>query len=126
MPVLRIVETPVGQKKLRYRVSEADLGVDEINTVSERVQARLLEMLASLPKLIFQRDAPRRLEAVNANTRPHYSYSSVPLPAPFREADNPGGRVNIGGPGTVGYAISCVIPRILGSLKKLKPPRANS
>ncbi len=41
--VLQIVETPVGQKKLRYRVSAADLGVDEINALSEAVQARLLE-----------------------------------------------------------------------------------
>jgi NAD(P)-dependent dehydrogenase (short-subunit alcohol dehydrogenase family) len=56
--VLRIVETPVGQKKLRYRVSEADLGVDEINTVSERVQARLLEMLGLTAETSFvQRDA---------------------------------------------------------------------
>jgi len=48
----------VGQKKLRYRVSEADLGVDEINTVSERVQARLLEMLGLTAETSFvQRDA---------------------------------------------------------------------
>jgi len=41
--VLQIVETPVGQKKLRYRVSAANLGIDEINALSETVQARMLE-----------------------------------------------------------------------------------
>jgi hypothetical protein len=56
--VLRIVETPVGQKKLRYRVSEADLGVDEINAVSERMQSRLLEMFGLTAETSFvQRDA---------------------------------------------------------------------
>jgi NAD(P)-dependent dehydrogenase (short-subunit alcohol dehydrogenase family) len=56
--VLRIVETPVGQKKLRYRVSEADLGVDEINAASERVQSRLLEMFGLTAETTFvQRDA---------------------------------------------------------------------
>ena len=42
--VLQIVETPAGQKKLRYRVSAASLGVDEINAVSESVQAKVLEV----------------------------------------------------------------------------------
>ena len=41
--VLRIVETPRGQRKLRYRVSPADFGVDEINEVSARVQTHMLE-----------------------------------------------------------------------------------
>ena len=41
--VLQIVETPAGQKKLRYRVSAASLGVDEINSLSESVQAKVLE-----------------------------------------------------------------------------------
>jgi len=56
--VLRIIETPVGQKMLRYRVSQADLGVDEINAVTERVQSRLLEMLGLAAETSFiQRDA---------------------------------------------------------------------
>jgi len=56
--VLRIVETPVGQKKLRYRVSQADLGVDEINATCERVQARLLEMFRLTSETSFvHRDA---------------------------------------------------------------------
>jgi len=41
--VLRIVETPAGLRKLRYRVSAASLGVDEINVLSAQVQARLFE-----------------------------------------------------------------------------------
>lgn len=56
--VLQIVETPVGQKKLRYRVSPTDLGVDEINATTERVQARLLEMFGLNAETSFaQRDA---------------------------------------------------------------------
>src|ERR1700734_190956 len=41
--VLRIVETPAGEKLLRYRISAASFGVDEINTLSRQVQASLLE-----------------------------------------------------------------------------------
>jgi len=39
--VLRVVEMRAGQRKLRYRVSLANLGVDEINDVCEQAQARL-------------------------------------------------------------------------------------
>jgi NAD(P)-dependent dehydrogenase (short-subunit alcohol dehydrogenase family) len=56
--VLRIIETPVGQKKLRYRLSQSDLGVDEINDTTERVQARLLEMFGLTAETSFvQREA---------------------------------------------------------------------
>ncbi len=41
--VLRIVEAPAGQRKLRYRVSPTNLGVDEINALSEQTQTHLLE-----------------------------------------------------------------------------------
>ena len=41
--VQSIVETPVGQRKLRYRVSRRDPGVDEINALCEHVQRRLFE-----------------------------------------------------------------------------------
>lgn len=41
--VLSIVETPVGQRKLRYRVSRRNPGVDEINALCEHVQSRLFE-----------------------------------------------------------------------------------
>jgi hypothetical protein len=41
--VLRILETPAGEKQLRYRISAASFGVDEINALSRKVQASLLE-----------------------------------------------------------------------------------
>jgi NAD(P)-dependent dehydrogenase (short-subunit alcohol dehydrogenase family) len=43
--VLLIVETPAGQKQLRYRVSVSSLGVDEINALCANTQARMLETL---------------------------------------------------------------------------------
>jgi NAD(P)-dependent dehydrogenase (short-subunit alcohol dehydrogenase family) len=41
--VLAIVETPAGQRKLRYRVSPTDIGVDQINTLCAQIQQRLFE-----------------------------------------------------------------------------------
>jgi len=41
--VLRIIETPAGEKQLRYLVSPQSFGVDEINALSKRVQANMLE-----------------------------------------------------------------------------------
>lgn len=41
--VLAIVETPVGQRKLRYRVSPTDIGVDQINALCAQIQQRLFE-----------------------------------------------------------------------------------
>ena len=41
--VLRIIETPAGEKQLRYFVSPQKFGVDEINAVSKQVQANVLE-----------------------------------------------------------------------------------
>jgi NAD(P)-dependent dehydrogenase (short-subunit alcohol dehydrogenase family) len=41
--VLRIIETPAGEKQLRYFVSPQNFGVDEINALSKRVQANVLE-----------------------------------------------------------------------------------
>jgi NAD(P)-dependent dehydrogenase (short-subunit alcohol dehydrogenase family) len=41
--VLRIVETPAGEKQLRYLVSPETFGVDEINALSKQVQANVLE-----------------------------------------------------------------------------------
>ena len=40
--VLRIMETPAGQKQLRYRISPASFGVDEINKASAEKFARSL------------------------------------------------------------------------------------
>jgi NAD(P)-dependent dehydrogenase (short-subunit alcohol dehydrogenase family) len=41
--VLRIIETPAGEKQLRYLVSPRNYGVDKINALSEQVQANVLE-----------------------------------------------------------------------------------
>jgi NAD(P)-dependent dehydrogenase (short-subunit alcohol dehydrogenase family) len=41
--VLRIIETPAGEKQLRYIVSPRKLGVDEINALTKQVQASILE-----------------------------------------------------------------------------------
>ena len=41
--VLRIIETPAGEKQLRYLVSPQSLGVDRLNALSKQVQANLLE-----------------------------------------------------------------------------------
>jgi NAD(P)-dependent dehydrogenase (short-subunit alcohol dehydrogenase family) len=41
--VLKIIETPAGEKQLRYFASLASLGLDEINALSHRVQTNLLE-----------------------------------------------------------------------------------
>jgi NAD(P)-dependent dehydrogenase (short-subunit alcohol dehydrogenase family) len=41
--VLRIIETPAGEKQLRYLVSSESFGVDQINALSEQVQAQVLE-----------------------------------------------------------------------------------
>jgi len=41
--IVKIVETPSGQRPLRYRISSVDLGVDEINKVCSDVQSRLLQ-----------------------------------------------------------------------------------
>jgi NAD(P)-dependent dehydrogenase (short-subunit alcohol dehydrogenase family) len=41
--VLRIVETPAGEKQLRYFVSPQNFGVEEINALSKQVQVKVLE-----------------------------------------------------------------------------------
>ncbi len=41
--VLQIIETPAGEKQLRYLVSPESFGVDQINALSKQVQANLLE-----------------------------------------------------------------------------------
>jgi NAD(P)-dependent dehydrogenase (short-subunit alcohol dehydrogenase family) len=53
--VLRILETPAGERKLRYRISPADLGVDEINDLCEQVQARLFEGFGIAANTAFAR-----------------------------------------------------------------------
>src|SRR5467141_333213 len=41
--VLRIIETPAGERQMRYLVSRVSLGVDQINALSKRVQTSVLE-----------------------------------------------------------------------------------
>jgi NAD(P)-dependent dehydrogenase (short-subunit alcohol dehydrogenase family) len=41
--VLRIIETPAGEKQLRYFVGPQNFGVEEINALSKQVQANVLE-----------------------------------------------------------------------------------
>jgi NAD(P)-dependent dehydrogenase (short-subunit alcohol dehydrogenase family) len=41
--VLRIIETPAGERQLRYLVSPESFGVDQINALSKQVQANVLE-----------------------------------------------------------------------------------
>jgi NAD(P)-dependent dehydrogenase (short-subunit alcohol dehydrogenase family) len=41
--VLRIVETPAGEKKVRYFVSPRNFGVDKINALSKEVQDKMVE-----------------------------------------------------------------------------------
>jgi len=53
--VLQIVETPAGQRKLRYRVSAASLGVDEINALCESVQSQLFAALGLAEDVTFAR-----------------------------------------------------------------------
>jgi len=44
--VLRIVETPAGEKQLRYYVSPQNFGVEEINALSKQVQGKVIEAFA--------------------------------------------------------------------------------
>ena len=41
--VLRIIETPAGEKQLRYFVGPQDFGLNEINALSKQVQTSMLE-----------------------------------------------------------------------------------
>jgi NAD(P)-dependent dehydrogenase (short-subunit alcohol dehydrogenase family) len=41
--VLRIIETPAGERQLRYFVSPQDFGLNEINALAKQVQANVIE-----------------------------------------------------------------------------------
>jgi NAD(P)-dependent dehydrogenase (short-subunit alcohol dehydrogenase family) len=41
--VVRIIETPAGEKQLRYLISRESFGVDQINSLSQQVQPNVLE-----------------------------------------------------------------------------------
>jgi NAD(P)-dependent dehydrogenase (short-subunit alcohol dehydrogenase family) len=51
--VLRIIETPAGEKRLRYLVSTEGFGVDQINALSGQVQANLLGALGLTADIKF-------------------------------------------------------------------------
>src|ERR1700693_3413448 len=57
--VLRIVETPAGERQLRYLVSPESFGVDQINALSKQVQAKLLEAFGLAADTTFFKDRPR-------------------------------------------------------------------
>ncbi len=62
--VLRIIETPAGEKQLRYFVGPRNFGVDEINAVSKQVQTNVLEafgLTADTKFLKGKAAAPSRL-----------------------------------------------------------------
>jgi len=54
--VLRIIETPAGEKQLRYLVSPESFGVDQINALSKHVQTDLLEGLGLADDIRFLKD----------------------------------------------------------------------
>ena len=56
--VLRIIETPAGEKQLRYLVSPEGFGVDQINALSKQVQAKLLEAFGLAADTRFFKDKP--------------------------------------------------------------------
>jgi len=51
--VLRIIETPAGEKQLRYLVSHASSDVDEINALSKQVQGKMLEAFGLAAETAF-------------------------------------------------------------------------
>jgi NAD(P)-dependent dehydrogenase (short-subunit alcohol dehydrogenase family) len=51
--ILKIIETPPGEKQLRYLVSPESFGVDRINALSHQVQAHLLEVLGVAADIKF-------------------------------------------------------------------------
>jgi NAD(P)-dependent dehydrogenase (short-subunit alcohol dehydrogenase family) len=51
--VLRIIETPTGEKQLRYLVSPQSFGVDKMNALSKQVQNNLLEVFGLAADIKF-------------------------------------------------------------------------
>jgi NAD(P)-dependent dehydrogenase (short-subunit alcohol dehydrogenase family) len=54
--VLRIIETPAGEKQLRYLISPESFGVDQINALAKQVQANLLEAFGITADVKFLKD----------------------------------------------------------------------
>jgi NAD(P)-dependent dehydrogenase (short-subunit alcohol dehydrogenase family) len=53
--VLRIIETPAGERQLRYFVSPQDFGLNEINALTEQVQAKVLKAFGIAADTKFRR-----------------------------------------------------------------------
>src|SRR5216683_535657 len=56
--VLKIIETPAGEKQLRYLVSPETFGVDQINALSKQVQTSALEAFGLAADTKFFKDKP--------------------------------------------------------------------
>ena len=54
--ILRIIDTPAGERQLRYFVSPQNFGVDEINAVTKQVQANVLEAFGLAAATKFPKD----------------------------------------------------------------------
>jgi len=52
--VLKIIETPAGQRQLRYRVGPGGPGVQRINALTDEVQAQMLEAFAITEETKFK------------------------------------------------------------------------
>ena len=57
--VLRIIETPAGQRQLRYRVGGGGRGVERINALTDQIQAELLEAFGITGAAKFKRPDER-------------------------------------------------------------------
>jgi NAD(P)-dependent dehydrogenase (short-subunit alcohol dehydrogenase family) len=55
--VLRIIETPAGQRQMRYRVGPGGPGVERINALTDEVQAQLLEAIGITTLAKFKKRA---------------------------------------------------------------------
>jgi len=58
--VLQIIETPAGRRQLRYRVGGGGRGVERINTLTDQIQAELLEAFGITAAAQFKPPDDRR------------------------------------------------------------------
>jgi NAD(P)-dependent dehydrogenase (short-subunit alcohol dehydrogenase family) len=66
--VLQIIETPAGQRPMRYRVGPGGPGVQRINALTDEIQVQLLEAfgLTALAKFKKQSSATQKLRHANS------------------------------------------------------------
>jgi len=58
--VLSIIETPAGQRKMRYRVGPGGPGVERINALTDEIQAQLIEAMGLKEVTKFRRNGEPR------------------------------------------------------------------